>query len=383
MKSLRHAALAATLPFLLHACSKSSAGLVTAYVAKGPVTGAQCELRRAANDTVVAGPVESEAGQVSFGVLNYHGLAYVACQGGTYRDEVSGHELSLRQGTLRAAKMVSGAAHFVVTPVTEIAVKRALAASGKNTLEEKHVAQANQATADYFGLSRIDIVTDNPTDVTEQAVNNTPEGWYGAVLASLSGMLFKESGLAQLPIADSSVIDVAIPLDVMTSRLSDPANNEASLDGLSSQLHDLAKPGTVPNPVPYDILAGILGGIGNDKTDNAPGVMPDDDLFVFSVTPDTVAMHGGVSVDVVGGGFEDPVQVYIEGELVPAVTIHSNQHLSLETYPIPYNFESEGTTLDLTIEQGDKKYTLTDAFTISCVYDNCNPRSKAAEGCPL
>jgi len=262
MKSLRNAALAATLPFLLHACAKSSAGPVTAYLAKGPVTGAQCELRQAHGNVLLAGPVTSEAGHVSFGVLNHHGLAYVACQGGTYVDELSGKTYDIGSGMLRAAKVIAGRAHFVVTPITEIAVKRAVGMSKKGALEDGLVAQFNQKTADDFGLAHVDIVSENPTDPRNQAINNTPAGWYGAVLAGLSGLLNDEAGIDLYAADEAAIVSVDPVLDKILDRLSDPEQQSALTPDMAQELLGLSDPEALPNPAPTEVIAGIIGGMG-------------------------------------------------------------------------------------------------------------------------
>ena len=379
MKSLRIAALAATLPILLHACAKTAEGPVTAYVAKGPVTGAQCELRRASDEAVIAGPIKSEAGQVDFGVISHNGLGYVTCQGGTYHDEINGHQISLGQGVLRSAKMISGGAHFVVTPITEIAVRRALAKSQKGRLESRYVAQFNQEVADYFGLSRVDITGDNPTDIREQAVDDTPSGWYGVVLAGLSGLIGRESNMDHLNLGDSSsVIHIDLVLNQIIQRLSDLDQSDLLTDNLAEELFDLSTLEALPGPVTTGILAGIIGGLGS-RPDHVPGGF-DQALSVSYLTPQTVPVNGGFSIDLIGYGFlQDSMSIALGDYTVDNFMVHSDNKVSLITPPV--FVEDAGGTLDLTIVQsGGNTYVLADALTVSCNLGSCTIE---LAGCPL
>ncbi len=369
MKPLRNAALAATLPFFFYACAKSNQGEpVTAYVVKGPVTGAQCKLHRADNHSVLAGPVASKQGHVDFGASSHQGLAYVVCQGGTYIDEISGREFDLGKSELRAAQAISGPAHFVVSPVTEIAVKRALIAS--ETLTAENVAQANKDTADYFGLGHVSIVTENPADITKQAAENTPAGWYGTVLAGLSGLTMQESGLDRVSLTDSSIVYIGSSLNVTASRLSDPVKNKGLLDDLRVQLNGLTK--ITPNPVSDVILSGIMSGLGS-APDHVPGTI--NDALSVSMVSSTIK-QSKFTFDVMGTGFQNPMKVFLGGQEVTEFTIHSGINLSL-IQPV-----SSDSALDLALEQGDKRYVFANAFTpADC--DVCNTEQMSGIGCTL
>ncbi len=382
MKSLRNAVLAVILPFLLHACAKSSAGPVTAYLAKGPVTGAQCELRKAHSNKVLAGPVTSEDGHVSFGVLNYHGLAYVACQGGSYVDELSGKTFDIGAGTLRSAKVIAGPAHFVVTPITEIAVKRAVGMSKQGVLEDDHVAKSNRKTADDFGLGHVDIVSENPTDPRNHAIENTPAGWYGAVLAGLSGLVNSEADLALYAADEAAIVSIDPMLDKILDRLADPAQDDVLAPAMIEELVDLL-PSTEAKPVtaPTEVIAGIIGGMG-DQSDNVPG-QPVQTLAVASVTPDSAPAHGGLLVNVIGIGFQDSMTVSLGGQEITGFTVNQEgTHLSFVTLPFSSDLEAD-TRLPLVLEQGGMTYTVADAITVSCAVCNEEHPAVAAAGCPL
>ena len=389
-KRLLHTALAATLPLLLHACAKTEGDPVTAYVSKGPVTGAQCTLYQAGKDKEpLAGPVTSRSGHVDFGVVVFNGLAYVSCQGGTYLDEINGLNLSLGQGVLRAAKNIeSGSTHFSVTPVTEIAVKRALAKSENGILESPYVTQANQEIADYFGLSHIDIVTQNPTDIARHTAGNTAAGWYGAVLTSLSGLLSTEVDLANLYTDGLGIIDIAQPLNTITDDLSDSEKREASLTSLQAEIYKLRKTrsATLPNsdPISDEILVDIIDGLGNENADSSPN-NSNDDLSISLVTPNTVLAKGGQSIEVMGHGFQEAeaIKITFGDQEVTNFTIESKNFLTLITKPF---IAEVGSQLHLTVEQGDEKYVLRNAFTVaepvvSC--DSCDETSMSDMGCTL
>ena len=390
MKTLRNAACAATLPFFFYACANNSdqgpsGSAITAYVAKGPVTGAQCKLHQASNDKVLAGPVESKEGHVDFGAVSYQGLAYVACQGGNYIDEISGYTFNLGTGELRSAQVISGATNFTVTPVTEIAVKRAYAADPEGTLTAANVAQSNKDTADYFGLSHVDIVTENPADITRQAAEDTPAGWYGAVLASLSGLVVSESGMDEL--TEKSIVDIGIPLRQMVSRLSDPAKNNALLDSLIVELNGLTN--IKPNPVSDVILSGITVGLGSE-TDHVPGTVNTVGLDnETDQVPGTVNHKLSVRVvksavkqdkftfDVMGTGFGHPMQVLLGDQEVTEFTVHSGTHLSL-TYSVPSDTDSP---LTLTLKKGSETLEFPNAFTPAAC-DSCS-KDRMPEGCSV
>ena len=195
-RKIMHSLLLVVLSGTLVACGSSGSGsgvgnppsTITAYVAKGPVNNAVCTLYRATDGMVVAGPASSTAGEVDFGETDESGLMYVACVGGAYTDEATGKFATA--GTLRAVKNVQGSTEFVITPVTEAAVRLAEARGGIAANGEA----ANVDVADYLGLDGIDIVTIRPTDLNTTAAGDDAAGRYGTLLNAISLAAADEDG---------------------------------------------------------------------------------------------------------------------------------------------------------------------------------------------
>ena len=101
----------------------SAAGpIISAYLTKGPVTGASCTLRMD-DGTALTGT--SANGMVRFGASTYSGESTVECAGGTYVDEASGKTVKLTE-TLRTRVTLNNATKTaIVTPLTEIAMRLA------------------------------------------------------------------------------------------------------------------------------------------------------------------------------------------------------------------------------------------------------------------
>ena len=193
-RKILHSLLVITLTGALAACgsggnsASSASSTITAYVAKGPVNNATCTLHRATDGALMAGPAASIAGEVDFGDIIESGLMYVSCDGGTYTDEATGKFATA--GILRAVKNVQGSTEFVITPVTEAAVRLAEARGGIAV----HGEAANAEVADYLGLDGIDIVTVRPTDLNTTAAGDDAAGRYGTLLNAISLAAADEDG---------------------------------------------------------------------------------------------------------------------------------------------------------------------------------------------
>ena len=165
----------------------SNSHSVQAYVSKGPVDKAQCNLYTAGN-IKVAGPVKSVRGAVDFGTVR--GLAqntpyYVACSGGTYTDESTGISTELTR-TLHSGRIIKGAeTAFIVTPLTEVAHQKAF--DTKSTEKYKLIEDYNRKVGAILGLeANIDPAITMPTDLNTQKGKGDALTEYGLWLAIVS-----------------------------------------------------------------------------------------------------------------------------------------------------------------------------------------------------
>ena len=150
---------------------------------KGPVTGASCGLFDVDGNGTKGEEIaqaQSNEGLVEFGdVTAFSGVALVECDGGTYVDEATGNTLSAPM--IRAVVDVTGNARFSVTPLTEMAVQRAMTAGDLASA----IATHNQNVADAFGLD-FDLTLTTPIDASTAGTDVDPAGRYGIALALIS-----------------------------------------------------------------------------------------------------------------------------------------------------------------------------------------------------
>ena len=187
--------------------SGSSVGvLLNIFGAAGPLIGEQTVKVYSANGTQLLGQGTIKNGQAAkiYMALGFTGSVLLKLEdsnGSTtadYQDEYS-HTAQSLNTTLRALAQVSkttGEQTFVITPVTELAVRNLEAANGGAlpTLTEPQVKAQNSAVAKYVGLTGLDITGTMPTMIVNAdgtknanyANGNTAGEQYGKVLTQLS-----------------------------------------------------------------------------------------------------------------------------------------------------------------------------------------------------
>ncbi len=159
---------------------------ITGFLSKGPVTGATCNVFKvnAAGiaESTALGTAKSSSGSVDFGAITYTGTALISCTLGTYTDEASGIT-GVSAPDMSAVVTMSAGGNYVISPLTEIGYRLA----GANL--ETAVTTHNDNVADQFGLSGIDITTEQPTDLNENIASDDNAGAYGTALAAISQLV--------------------------------------------------------------------------------------------------------------------------------------------------------------------------------------------------
>jgi hypothetical protein len=172
--------------------STSSTGGLSAYVADGPVSNANCVLYDPF--AVTLSPITSSAsvnGQVTFTGIpssyqNYWML--VQCAGGSYFDEATGKTINLPTTQVQQSLFQykgSSTTNVVVTPLTSIASENTLKNGG---IIADYPLQLRQ-TAILLGLGNVDISSVQPIDVNSKSADTSIASQYGIVLAMLSEMM--------------------------------------------------------------------------------------------------------------------------------------------------------------------------------------------------
>jgi hypothetical protein len=340
--TMRKASLIAALPLLLNACADDITGPVNAYVAKGPITGSECRLFRADNNTQLAAAGETVEGFVDFGNVAFSGVGYVECTGGSYMDEATAGTVDASGLTLRSAKRFAGGTTFIVTPLTEIAARKAEAASGGI---EANVENFNNSVADNFGLSALDITSVQPTDLSTTPARNNPEGWYGTVLAGISQLDMTNTGEDI-----SGVIDILEDSPDLSS-----GDFKDALDGLSGNdnINDDS-----------DVTDSVQGGLGSNP-DGSPGQENTGSTGstpkINSIFPSAGSAAGGFEFVIIGTGYEagDSLDVTVGGKAATVVTVDSSTQVRV-TAPSG----DAGSVVDVVLTNGDgQAVTFADALT--------------------
>ena len=175
--------------------SNSAGNSLSAYVADGPVSNANCSLYDANLNVMTASAVASSAssnGQVTFtGIpsIGYQGhWMLVQCAGGSYLDEATGKTINLPTTHVQEAFFQfmagNGTATVIVTPLTSIAAE-----THQQRRDNHGLPTSTQATAILLGLGNADISSVQPTDVNVKSADASIAGQYGIVLAMLSEMM--------------------------------------------------------------------------------------------------------------------------------------------------------------------------------------------------
>ncbi len=344
--TMRKASLIAALPLLLNACADDITGPVNAYVAKGPITGSECRLFRADNNTQLAAAGETVNGFVDFGNVAFSGVGYVECTGGSYEDEATAGTVDASGLTLRSAKRFAGGTTFIVTPLTEIAVRKAEAASGGI---EANAENFNNSVADNFGLSALDITSVQPTDLSTTPAQNNPEGWYGTVLAGISQLDMTNTGEDI-----SGVIDILEDSPDLSS-----GDFKDALDGLSGNdnINDDS-----------DVTDSVQGGLGSNP-DGSPGQENTSSTVstpkINSIFPSAGSAAGEFEFVIIGTGYEagESLAVMVGENAATVVTVDSSTQVRV-TAPSG----DAGSVVDVVLTNGDgQAVTFADALTYVAV----------------
>jgi hypothetical protein len=151
---------------------------------KGPVTNGSCELFRVDSSGIQGislGVAENSVnGLVNFTTpVNYTGSVLIECSGGTYLDEATGDLLDAPN--MRAVATLSSNKSFVVSPLTELAVRLAQAMNDLGTALTTH----NNFIAGLFGIQG-DITSLLPSDSLESDAEAGDQNQYLLALILIS-----------------------------------------------------------------------------------------------------------------------------------------------------------------------------------------------------
>lgn len=246
MRKIIKSVVLALLAITLAACdSKSTDSGATAFISKGPVTGATCNIYKVAGgvkDGVSLATATSSAGTVDFGDLAYTGIALISCTGGTYTDEATGN--TLNAPVMNSVVTVSTGGHYVMSPLTELAFR--LAGADLQTVIDTH----NAAVATQFGLGGIDITSEQPTDLNTAAAGNDNAGKYGSVLA----------GISQLQNNGTEGADLDAVLTSLATDLADGTLDTSTQNNMADAVDDLGN-SAVAGQVNTDATDAIVGNV--------------------------------------------------------------------------------------------------------------------------
>ncbi|MGM0454260.1 MAG: hypothetical protein ACQERN_13970, partial [Thermodesulfobacteriota bacterium] len=163
-------------------------------LSKGPTAGAEVQVFTVANgkkDKRIGEGTTDDTGQyeIDLELDGYDGPLYIEANGGTYIDEATGNETNL-EATLRAAipEVASDRITGCITPLTELAVRKAGTALDANTIRASNEMLSQMLGDEGEGG---DILSDRPFDPTQANAGDTAketEKTYTMILAALSQM---------------------------------------------------------------------------------------------------------------------------------------------------------------------------------------------------
>ncbi|MEP2601379.1 MAG: VCBS domain-containing protein, partial [Paraglaciecola sp.] len=340
---------------------------VSAFVVKGPVSGASCDIvsvddSGVADSNVQASATSDASGAVSFVDVHFTGTGLISCTGGTYTDESTGETLDAP--TLRAVVEVIEdvadsdltddidtaivAPDYIVSPLTEMVV---LAAADDLTTysDEADIINAR------FGI-RFDTTETYPTTVGVDALgadDAEDADRYGSVLALIS----------QLD-ADDADSDVATILSELVADLSDDGSySEATLAAFETAQENLETTSVVAADIDSSLLdvigsavgynndpvAAIIEGtfsgvVNNTATDPLTGAVtvtdPNFEEDAILIQTDVVLDYGTFSIDADGSW---SYTVDVDNETVAALELGNSVNDSVTISSI------DGTTAEVEI----------------------------------
>jgi len=194
------------LAFALAACSSGSSsgggvtytpGSVGGVAALGLVNGGTVTAYKIVSGEKGASlgtATTDEDGNYSINIGSYSGAVLLEITGGTYIDEATGNEVEFI-GTLRAAvSAASGDVSVAVTPLTELAVRKA--EPGSDGLTPEKIEAANEMISQILGA---DIIEIQPVDACDpdSADADDDQVEYGLLLAAIAQMA-KDNSLDML-----------------------------------------------------------------------------------------------------------------------------------------------------------------------------------------
>jgi hypothetical protein len=151
--------------FLLTACGKgeapagASTATVSGVASKGPIKNGNVTVTNLSGKVLATGTTSSD-GSYSIDLFGYKGPIIVKITGGEYVDEATGGTVlvanTMPNGLRAAFGNASGATRMIVTPLTEIAVQKAVNAG----LSASSITTANSAVSTAFNINNI--ITTNP-----------------------------------------------------------------------------------------------------------------------------------------------------------------------------------------------------------------------------
>lgn len=234
---------------------------VTGVASKGLVRSGQVSVFSIASDGTKETPalaMTSTAADGSYAVeIDYSGPVLVEVTGGTYVDEASGSETALT-GVLRAAlDDVSNAVEIAVSPLTELAVRRAMV-SGK--LLAPHIEAANALVGQLVGCDITATLPLDPQDSGAFGAGSADAQNYTLLLAALSQMARSDD------FDDIDAVMAALEADLDDSVLDDtyPGLSQA-LDSFIAGAHNQTG-------------AGNAAALQDLLSDAAKGLVPTGDL---------------------------------------------------------------------------------------------------------
>jgi hypothetical protein len=254
----------------------ASTSTVSAFITKGPITGATCNLLDI-NDKLVAGPATSNAGAIQFNAVSYAGDVYTVCSGGSYTDEATGSVVALTAGhVMRSVTQAIGGSsttvNQVVTPLTEL-VHRGARTSGD--LSSSAMAIKAIEIAEVFGLDGIDIIQIQPSPLETISGNTSDSDRYGIVLAAISQMQ-EDTGVAPgAPTADELFALITGIEDQINTRSFDAPKYAQSLINLTVNIRtnsNIPDAASIRNLASQYTVAGTVSGLNATVAGTAPGL---------------------------------------------------------------------------------------------------------------
>lgn len=279
------------------ATQPTSTTAIAGMAVKGPISGATVQvfaIRSGVTDTTPIGEGQTDAkGNYAVQTFGYKGPVMVEVTGGSFKDEVSGKQVTLKV-PLRAmfSSAGTGTTTMAVTPLTELAARMA---DGFGDLTGAVIDDANRRLASAFSTTNVsitNIVTSLPNAISADA----NQVGYDAALGAVSQLVTDSTRTGD--IAAGQTLDDAL-VTVLTTLGNELAQTGGFFSTASKASISLAQSlfsagGTISppplNPLPPGPTAGVI------KFGTA-GTTAD---LITNITM-TVTLPPGITVDVAPG----------------------------------------------------------------------------------